>query len=53
MAICRECNKEVLTDFQEIKTKRKSTVVICNKCLEEMKEENRRARDNQKLIREH
>ena len=50
MAICRECNKDVMVDFQTIQTKRKTTVYICNKCLEKMKEESASARDSKKSI---
>lgn len=53
MAICRECGRDWLTNYQTIQTKRKSTVIICNECLGKMKEEAKRARDSQKPIREH
>ncbi len=53
MAICRECGKDWALDYQEIQTKRKTKVIICNQCLREMQEEAKRARDSQKPIREH
>ena len=53
MAICRECGRDWALAYQTIQTKRNSTVVICNECLERMKEEAKRARDSQKPIREH
>ena len=49
MAICRECNKDVLS-YQTIKTKRNTTVHICNDCIKKMQEEAKRARDSQKSI---
>ena len=49
MAICRECNRDSL-EYQEIKTKRNSSIVICNECLKRQKEEAKRARDSKKSI---
>ena len=33
MAVCRECEKIIYSSYQEIKTGRKTTVVICNDCI--------------------
>lgn len=33
MAICMDCKKDKLTDYQEINTRRKTKVIICNECL--------------------
>ena len=46
MPICRECNKEVVNNYQTIQTKRKTTVVICNECLKKIKEECQSARNS-------
>lgn len=50
MPVCIECGKEVLDNYQTIKTKRNTEIVICDKCVERQKEEAKRARDNQKSI---
>lgn len=44
--ICRECNREVLTKYQTIETKRKTKTHICNECLGKMKEEAQCARNS-------
>lgn len=44
--ICRECNREVLTEYQTIEIKRKTKIHICNECLKKMKEEAQRARNS-------
>lgn len=36
VAICRECEKEVLS-YQTIHTKRKTKIYICNECLKKIK----------------
>ena len=46
VVICRECNREVLTSYQEIQTKRKTTVIICDECLEKMRRAANSARDS-------
>lgn len=46
MAICIECNKEVLDNYKTIQTKRNTTVYICNMCIEKMRKEAQRARDS-------
>ena len=33
MPICVECGKHVITNYQTIKTKRKTVVHICNPCI--------------------
>lgn len=54
MAICSDCGKDVLTNYQTIETKRGSKVYICNDCVRKtQRKEVDSARDNQKLIREH
>lgn len=50
MPVCIECGKEVLDNYQTISTKRNTKIVICDKCVEQQKEEAKRARDNQKSI---
>lgn len=50
MPICRDCNKEVLISYQEIKTKRNSTIIICDECLKRQREEAKRARDSKRSI---
>lgn len=46
MAICRECNRDFVSAYQEIKTKRNSTIIICDECLKRQREEAKRARDS-------
>ena len=46
MAICSECNKDVVAHYQEIQTKRKTTVIICNECLDKMRRAANSARDS-------
>lgn len=53
VAICRECKKDKLTGYQTSETKRGYTVVICDECLEKMREEIRRARNSDKPIQQH
>lgn len=33
MPVCRDCKSEVVADYQIIKTKRKTEICICNRCL--------------------
>lgn len=44
--ICRECNREVIGNYQMIQTKRKTTVYICNECLKKIREEVQSARNS-------
>ena len=37
MAICIECKRDKLRDYQEIRTQRKTTVVICDDCMKKYK----------------
>lgn len=46
MPYCVECKKEVLDNYQTIKTKRNTEIIICNKCVDQQKEEAKRARDS-------
>lgn len=50
MPICRECNKDVVSNYQTIQTKRKTTIVICNECLRKEREEAKRARDSKQSV---
>ena len=54
MAVCRECEKTIYSSYQEIKTVRKTTVIICNDCLTKLygkRQDN--ARDSEESLREH
>lgn len=54
MVVCRECNKTKYSDYQEIKTGRKSVVIICNDCWAKLygkRPDN--ARDSKESLREH
>lgn len=33
MAVCRDCKKDVYSNYQVITTKRKTEVVICDECM--------------------
>ena len=47
MAICRDCGKDKVTGYQEIHTRRKTIVIICNECLKKyQRKEVANARDN-------
>lgn len=46
MPLCVECKKEVLDNYQTIKTKRNTELVICNECVDRQREEAKRARDS-------
>ena len=37
MAICVECGKDKLREYQEIRTQRKTTITICNDCMKKYK----------------
>ena len=54
MAVCRECEKTIYSSYQEIKTTRKSVVIICNDCIAKLygkRPDN--ARDSKESLREH
>lgn len=46
MPVCRECKRNVLENYQTIQTQRKDKIVICNACMEKIKEENKNARNS-------
>lgn len=48
MAICVECGKDKLRDYQEIRTQRRTTIIICNEC---MKKYNRASANGSSLER--
>lgn len=37
MPICVDCKEEVVVNYQTIKTKRNTTIHICDKCLKKYK----------------
>lgn len=54
MALCRECNRTIYSNYQLIQTSRKNTVVICNDCIAKLygkRPDN--ARDSKESLREH
>jgi len=48
MPICIECNKEVLHDYQSIKTKRGSDICICDSCIKKTQRKEVANADNSK-----
>ena len=40
MAICRDCKKDVYSNYQTIITKRKTEVVICDDCMKKYRRNN-------------
>ena len=50
MPICRDCKREVLHSYQQIITKMKNEIIICDECLRGYK---RNAGDSKEVIREH
>lgn len=51
MPICMDCKKEVVRDYQTIKTKRGSNLCICDGCLKQYRREN--ARDSKQSTQQH
>ena len=48
MPICIECNKEVLREYQTIKTKRGTDICICDSCVEKSKRKEVASANNSK-----
>ena len=40
MPICMDCKKEVVENYHEIKTKRKTTVITCYECMKKYRRGN-------------
>lgn len=49
MAICVECNREILINYQTIETKRGSKVIICDECMKKYRRSDS-ARDSKKPV---
>ena len=54
MAVCEDCKKEVVRDYQTVETKRHTKLYFCNECMSRYKRKEVNNADNSsELIRQH